>query len=95
VNARSELILRLSIAALALGLMSLPGTSGESYRLTDGQRTRISAGVAALGCAGGRIEVDDDADERFEVENVRCSDGFAYDLTFDSDFNLRKKERED
>jgi hypothetical protein len=61
--------------------------------VTDEERAKLLPAIAAAGCTGGTLEVDDD--KGFEVENVRCSDGQIYDLEFDKEFRLNRKKLDD
>ena len=58
--------------------------------VTDAERTRLVAAVAAQGCSGGEMEWDD-GDREFEVDDARC-DGLKYDLKFDADYSLKSKK---
>jgi hypothetical protein len=60
--------------------------------LTEDERAKLLSAIAAAGCSGGKLEFDDG---RYEVDNARCSDGKIYDLKFDAEFRLVKKELED
>ena len=59
--------------------------------VTDEERTKLVSAVAAEGCSGGKMEFDDG---KYEVYDVKCSDGKTYDLKFDAAFRLIKKELE-
>jgi hypothetical protein len=62
--------------------------------VTDDERAKLVAAVAAQGCSGGKdMEFDDDG--HYEVDDVRCGDGQKYDLEFDTAFKLTKKKRDD
>jgi hypothetical protein len=58
--------------------------------VTDAERTRLVAAVAAQGCSGGEMEWDE-GDREFEVDDARC-DGLKYDLKFDADYSLKSKK---
>ena len=60
--------------------------------LTEDEKTKITAAVAAEGCSGGKLEFEDG---KFEADDVVCADGKKYDLEFDVSFQLIKKELED
>jgi hypothetical protein len=62
--------------------------------LTAAEREKLVIAITAQACSGGKMEWDDD-DREFEVDDVRCSDGRKYDLKFDAQFRLIKKELED
>jgi hypothetical protein len=79
-----------SIALLIMG--AIPAKADRP--VTAAEREKLVIAVAAQGCSGGKMEWDDD-DREFEVDDVRCSDGRNYDLKFDAQFRLIKKELED
>jgi hypothetical protein len=70
------------------------GASADDRPVTDDERAKLTAAVAAQGCSGGEMEFDID-DNHFEVDDARCSDGREYDLKFDTSFKLIKKELDD
>jgi hypothetical protein len=45
--------------------------------------------VSAQGCTGGKMVWDD---PKYEVDDVRCSDGRMYDLSFDHEFKFINKK---
>jgi hypothetical protein len=61
--------------------------------VTDAERTRLVAAVAAQGCSGGEMEWDED-DREFEVDDARC-DGRKYELKFHADYSLKSKKLDD
>ena len=81
---------QLAIAALAL-VIATPAVA-KDRPVTDDERGKLAAAVAAQGCSGGKMEFDDG---RFEVDDARCSDGRQYDLEFDAAFKLTRKKLED
>ena len=80
---------RVSIVAaslIALGSVALAGRP-----VTDGERAKLVAAIAAQGCSGGKMMWDD---THFEVDEAVCSDGRRYDLKFDAAFKLVDKRLE-
>jgi Peptidase propeptide and YPEB domain len=77
------------------GFLLLMGASGigKDRPVTDEERAKLVAAIAAEGCTGGKFEFDDDG--RFEVDDVTCKDGRRYDLEFDTSFKLIKKDLDD
>ena len=43
-----------------------------------------------MGCSGGKFELDED-DQQFEINDAVCADGKKYDLTFDRQMRLKRK----
>jgi hypothetical protein len=76
-------------------LMVLPAPARAKDRpVTDDERVKLVAAIAAQGCSGGNdMEFDDDG--HYEVDDVRCSDGRKYDMEFDTTFKLTKKKLDD
>jgi Peptidase propeptide and YPEB domain len=60
--------------------------------VTEEERAKLLSAIATAGCTGGKLEFDDG---QYEVDDARCSDGRRYDLKFDRDFRLIRKELED
>ena len=60
--------------------------------VTQEERAKLVAAVAASGCSGGKMEFDDG---KYEVDDAICADKKKYDLKFDPAFKLISKERED
>jgi hypothetical protein len=60
--------------------------------VTDEERAKLALAIAAAGCSGGKLEFNDG---KYEVDDAICGDGQTYDLKFDADFRLIKKELED
>jgi hypothetical protein len=65
--------------------------SADDRPVTNDERAKLTAAVAAQGCSGGEMEFDID-DNHFEVDDARCNDGRKYDLKFDAAFGLIEKE---
>jgi Peptidase propeptide and YPEB domain len=78
---------------LALIVLMLVAASAYADRpVTEDERTKLLSAMAAAGCSGGKMEFDDG---KYEVDKAKCSDGRTYDLKFDAEFKLVKKELED
>lgn len=78
----------------ALVLFGAAPAMAKDRPVTDEERVKVVAAVAAESCEGGKMEYDID-DAHFEVDDARCSDGRRYDLKFDTSFKLIKKKLED
>jgi peptidase YpeB-like protein len=78
-------------SAALIALVAFPAKADRP--VTEAQRAKLEAAVAAQGCTGGKMEWDED-DHEFEVEDVRCSDGHRYELKFRSDYRLKSKKRD-
>ena len=75
-----------SIALLAL--TALPALADR--QVTEDERARLVAAVQAEGCNGGKFEMDED-DQQFEVDDAVCADGKKYDLKFDTQMRLKRR----
>jgi hypothetical protein len=84
--------MRTLLASVAV-LVVVAVPAGADRPVTDTERTRLVAAVAAQGCSGGEMEWDE-GDREFEVDDVRC-DGLKYDLKFDADYSLKSKKLDD
>jgi hypothetical protein len=82
--------MRAILAAMILGVSLSEALAGRP--LTDEERVKLTAAMAAEGCSGGTMEFDDG---KFEVDEAVCADGKEYDLAFDAAFRLIKKKLED
>jgi len=80
----------LFIACALAATISSPVWAGRD--VTDEERVKLVAAMAAEGCSGGKMEFDDD---KYEVDDAQCKDGRRYDLDFDTAFKLVKKKAED
>jgi hypothetical protein len=79
------------VASIAFVLMiSVPVLARRP--VTEAERAKLVAAMAAQGCSGGEMEWDD---RHFEVDEAVCSDGRRYDLEFDAEFRLINKELDD
>jgi Peptidase propeptide and YPEB domain len=74
-------------------LSHLPSAWATDRPVTDDERVKLIAAIAAQGSGGYDMELDDDG--HYEVDDVRCSDGPKYDLEFDTAFKLTKKKLDD
>ena len=79
------------LGALVFVALSSTGVPARDRPVTDDERARLAAAVAAQGCSGGKMEFDID-DQHFEVDDARCSDGRKYDLKFDTSFRMIRKK---
>jgi hypothetical protein len=78
---------------LAISVLLISAATSHADRpVTEDEKAKLSSAIAAAGCSGGRMEFDDG---RYEVDKAKCSDGRTYDLKFDAEFQLIKKELED
>ncbi len=82
------------ILALVVCAFFATGALAKDRPVTDDERAKLAAAVAALGCSGGKMEFDID-DKQFEVDDARCNDGREYDLKFDVSFKLIGKKIDD
>jgi hypothetical protein len=80
---RNALILSTALFVTA----AIPAWAGRA--VTDEERTKLVAAVSAQGCTGGKMVWDD---PKYEVDDVRCSDGRMYDLSFDREFKFINKK---
>jgi hypothetical protein len=90
-SARRTLPMRLitSIALLAISVLSvLPAFADR--QVTEEERAKLSTAVQTEGCSGGKFEMDED-DQQFEVDDAVCADGKKYDLKFDMQMRLKRK----
>lgn len=83
--------MRLFFAIVAVMAVTASATLADRP-VTEEERAKLVAALQAEGCTGGKMEFDDG---KFEVDDARCADGKEYDLDFDRDFKLIKKELDD
>ena len=84
---------QLLASAAFLALFAAP-VWAKDRPVTDDEKVKLVAAVAAQGCSGGNdMEFDDDG--HYEVDDVRCSDSREYDLEFDTAFKLTKEKLDD
>jgi Peptidase propeptide and YPEB domain len=74
--------------AAAAAFLAAPAMA-KDRPVTDDERTKLTAAVAAEGCTAGKMEFDDDGS--FEVDDALCQ-GRKFDLRFDRQFKLLKKD---
>jgi hypothetical protein len=77
------------LAGAAILFAAIPALA-EDRAVTDDERAKLVAALAAQGCSGGEMEFDDDG--RYEVDDATCGDGRKYDLEFDTEFRLISKK---
>lgn len=80
--------MRLIISMTLLTLTTLPAFADR--QVTEDERAKLVAAVQAEGCNGGKFEMDED-DQQFEVDDAVCADGKKYDLKFDLQMRLKRK----
>jgi hypothetical protein len=86
-------MMRYSFALLAVALFAFEAQADRAA--TDAEKASIASALEAVGCSGGKIEVDDDGDDgAFEVEDTKCADG-TYEFELSKDFEITKRERDD
>ena len=80
--------MRLIISMVSLAVAVLPALADR--QVTEDERAKLSAAIQAEGCSGGKFELDED-DQQFEVDDAVCADGKKYDLKFDRQMRLKRK----
>ena len=80
--------MRLILAIAILTISALPALADR--QVTGDERAKLVAAVQAEGCSGGKFEMDED-DQQFEVDDAVCADGKKYDLKFDMQIRLKRK----
>jgi len=80
--------MRLILSTAILMFSALPALADRA--VTEDERARLVAAVQAEGCTGGKLEMDED-DQQFEVDDAVCADGKKYDLKFDLQMKLKRK----
>jgi hypothetical protein len=83
--------MRRLLPALALAVLTV-SPAWADRPVTEEERAKLVALLAAEGCSGGEMEFDDG---NYEVDDARCADGREWDFEFDRDFRLIKKEIDD
>jgi hypothetical protein len=81
--------MRLIISMISLAVAVLPALADR--QVTEDERAKLSAAVQAEGCSGGKFELDEEDDQQFEVDDAVCADGEKYDLKFDMQMRLKRK----
>ncbi len=84
--------MRMIILASTILVLTASVAFADKRPLTDQERARLTEAVTAQGCSGGKMKFDDG---KFEVDNAKCADGKEYELEFDTEFKLIKKEVDD
>lgn len=84
--------MRTIILASAILVLTASAAFADDRPLTDQERARLTEAVTAQGCSGGKMKFDDG---KFEVDGAKCADGKEYELEFDAEFKLIKKEVDD
>jgi hypothetical protein len=82
------------LISATVALLGVAPAFAKDRPITDQERTKLVAAIAAQSCEGGNMEYDVD-DRHYEVDDARCSDGRQYDLKFDDSFKLIKKKLDD
>ena len=80
--------MRLILSTAILMFSALPALADRA--VTEDERAKLVAAVQAEGCNGGKLEMDED-DQQFEVDDAVCADGKKYDLKFDLQMKLKRK----
>lgn len=80
--------MRFVISIAIVAISALPALADR--QVTEDERGKLVAATLAEGCSGGKFEFDED-DQQFEVDDAVCSDGKKYDLKFDSQMKLKRK----
>jgi Fe-S cluster assembly iron-binding protein IscA len=73
---------------ITLAVAVLPALADR--QVSEDERAKLSAAVQAGGCSGGEFELDED-DQQFEVDDAVCADGKKYDLKFERQMRLKRK----
>ena len=61
--------------------------------VTAAEAEKIKATMEVLGCTGGKMEKETEANGYFEVDDAKCKDG-QYDIKLDKDFKLLSMTRD-
>jgi len=85
---------QITLVATAILLATAVPALAKDRPVTQGERAALTAAVTAAGCSGGKMEFEID-ENYFEVDDAICSDGRRYELDFNVEFRLIKKELED
>ena len=80
--------MRLILSIAILAVSALPALADR--QVTEDERAKLAAAVQAEGCTGGDFEMDED-DQQFEVDDAVCAVGKKYDLKFDAQMKLKRK----
>ncbi len=80
------------VAALALAFGA--ALSAQAGEVSAEAKAGVEKTLAEIGCT---MDVDDDveaAGDGYKAEDIECKDG-RYDMTFDKDFKIVNKKKED
>ena len=80
--------MRLIVSIAALAISVSPALADR--QVTEDERAKLAAAVQTEGCTGGKFEMDED-DQQFEVDDAVCAVGKKYDLKFDAQMKLKRK----
>ena len=80
--------MRFIVSTAVLFLTVLPALADR--QVTEEERAKLVAAAQAEGCSGGKLEMDED-DQQFEIDDAVCADGKKYDLKFDMQMKLKRK----
>ena len=80
--------MRFIVSTAVLFLTVLPALADR--QVTEEERAKLVAAAQAEGCSGGKLEMDED-DQQFEIDDAVCADGKKYDLKFDIQMKLKRK----
>jgi hypothetical protein len=83
---------KIALAFAALLAAASPALA-KDRPVTASERSALTAAVTAVGCSGGKMEFETD-ENYFEVDDAIC-DGRKYELDFNVEFRLFKKQLED
>jgi L-alanine-DL-glutamate epimerase-like enolase superfamily enzyme len=83
---------RLILTSFLLLSISAAPVLADERPVTEQEQAKLAEALKAQGCSAGKMKVDDG---KFEVDDAMCADGKKYELVFDSDFRLIKKEVDD
>ena len=81
--------MRLIMSMGILAISALPAIAADRP-VTEDERGKLVAALLAEQCSGGKMEFDED-DQQFEVDDAVCTDGKKYDLKFDPQMKLKRK----
>ena len=82
-------LMRLITSIAILAISALPALAADRP-VTQDERAKLVAAAQAEGCTGGKMEFDED-DQQFEVDDAVCADGKKYDIKFDPQMKLKRK----
>jgi len=84
-------MMRMLIAAI--GLLLVAGAPADAH-VPPEAKAAVEKAITEMGCT---MDVDDDVEAKgdgYKAEDVQCKDG-QYDITFDKDFKVTNKKKED